>query len=752
MMSTASHETGRRPQEEAMLARAAQEEVGQGQQVVSVLHSSDLQVWRLLENLPAGAYTCDADGLITYFNQHAVRLWGRAPQLHNPVDRFCGSFKLLLPDGSPIAHDQCWMALALKMGQAYNGHEIMIERPDGQRLTVLAHANPIVDDAGHLLGAVNVLVDITERQQAAEMQQHLAAIIESSDDAIIGQTLEGIITSWNRGAERLYGYTTEDVVGQPIAMLVPPDLPDELPQILAHLQCGERIDHYETQRLRKDGTRLDVSLTISPIRNASGRIIGASKIARDITARKQMAMEAARKQREDEVFVELAQTLNASLDLDTVLQRVVEAAQELSCSERALIFLRNPGTETLVTRYQVGAPEIPFADLRIAPGKGIGGLVLATGRPQRTADYATDPHFSKDYLARMRAGGQLAVIAVPMIIGAHVAGVFYVSNHCSQPFTDRDEEVLRRLAAYAATAIHNAQLYRQAQEALAERQRAEEALQHAHAVLEQRVQARTAELAAAVEALQREVVEREQAETERRRLEEETRRAEHFALLGRLAAGVSHEIRNPLGIIYLQADILEEELQRLGLAHRAPLLPALSEIKANLARLDDLVQDYLSLVRVATIQQESADLGAVVKDFAQKLEADLTARGITLKRDGLSQLGQVALHHNTFRRALLNLVQNAMEAMPQGGSLTLRGLQTVTQVQLEVSDTGVGLPAEQLGQIFEPLYTTKPGGTGLGLYLVREIVTAHGGEITVQSEVGHGTTFVITLPRLEATG
>jgi PAS domain-containing protein len=104
-------------------------------------------VWRLLENLPAGAYICDADGLITYVNQHAVRLWGRAPQLHNPVDRFCGSFKLLLPDGSPIAHDQCWMALALKMGQAYNGHEIMIERPDGQRLTVCGDASLLAFDA-----------------------------------------------------------------------------------------------------------------------------------------------------------------------------------------------------------------------------------------------------------------------------------------------------------------------------------------------------------------------------------------------------------------------------------------------------------------------------------------------------------------------------------------------------------------------------------------------------------------------------
>ena len=213
-----------------------------------------------------------------------MQLWGRAPKLHDPVDRFCGSFKLFLPDGSPIAHDQCWMALALKTGKAYNGHEIMIERPDGQRLTVLAHANPIFDEAGRLLGAVNVLVDITERKRAEDMRQHLAAIIESSDDAIIGKTLEGIITSWNRGAERLYGYTAEEVLGKPISILMPPDLPDEIPQILERLKRGEALDHYETQRLRKDGTRLDVSLTISPIRDASGRIIGASKIARDITS------------------------------------------------------------------------------------------------------------------------------------------------------------------------------------------------------------------------------------------------------------------------------------------------------------------------------------------------------------------------------------------------------------------------------------------------------------------------------------
>ena len=132
---------------------------------------------RLLEKLPAGAYTCDANGLITYFNAQAVELWGRAPALNDPVDRFCGSFKLFMTDGSPITHDQCWMALALTRNAAYNGQAIVIERPDGQRLTALAHANPIHDASGTLLGAVNVLIDISDRQRTEQaLREHEARL------------------------------------------------------------------------------------------------------------------------------------------------------------------------------------------------------------------------------------------------------------------------------------------------------------------------------------------------------------------------------------------------------------------------------------------------------------------------------------------------------------------------------------------------------------------------------------------------
>lgn len=130
--------------------------------------NSELRFRGLLEKLPAGAYTCDPTGLITYFNQHAVQLWGRSPKLNDPTDRFCGSFKLYAVDGSPISHDQCWMALALKNCLEYNGHEIIIERPDGQRRTTLAYANPISDETGALIGAVNVLVDISDRKRAED--------------------------------------------------------------------------------------------------------------------------------------------------------------------------------------------------------------------------------------------------------------------------------------------------------------------------------------------------------------------------------------------------------------------------------------------------------------------------------------------------------------------------------------------------------------------------------------------------------
>ena len=265
------------------------------------------------------------------------------------------------------------------------------------------------------------------------------------------------------------------------------------------------------------------------------------------------------------------------------------------------------------------------------------------------------------------------------------------------------------------------------------RKQAEAMQQQAHDVLEQRVAERTA-------ALRREMAERQ-------RLEREAQRVHHFALLGRLAAGVSHEIRNPLGAVSLYVDLLDEELHQLTPDSPAVMAESLSEIKTQLGRLTELVEDYLSLVRASHIEVTPQDLGALVTTWAAEAEAQAAARGVTLQLEGLAALAPVAVHANTLRRAVQNLVQNAVEATSQGGIVRLVGQSTATQIQLHVQDTGSGMAAAQLGQIFEPLYTTKPGGTGLGLYIVQEIVAAHGGQITVVSEEGQGTTFTITLPR-----
>jgi PAS domain S-box-containing protein len=238
----------------------------------------------ILEALPEAVYVTDADGLITFYNEAAAQLWGVRPELGK--SEFCGSWKLYWPDGTPLPHSECPMAMALREKRPIRGLEAIAERPDGVRVPFLPFPSPLFDSEGKLTGAVNMLVDITDRNFADEAAQRLAAIVEFSDDAILTKDLNGTIITWNKGAEHLFGYTPEEAIGQPVQMLIPPDLQDEEPQILGRIRRGERIEHYETVRRRKDGSTVDISLSVSPIRSRDGRIIGASKIARDISDRR----------------------------------------------------------------------------------------------------------------------------------------------------------------------------------------------------------------------------------------------------------------------------------------------------------------------------------------------------------------------------------------------------------------------------------------------------------------------------------
>lgn len=271
-------------------ARAAEMErqmLAQQQAARAEAEQSQRQLDNVLSLLPAGVYTCDSDGRITFFNKRAAQLWGRAPQLNSDTEKYCGSVRFFSPDGTLTPSGATPMARVLATGESVRNAEAVIERPDGSRIPISVNIDPLCNPMGRRSGAINVFQDITYLKTAEESRRRLAAIVEFSDDAIISKDLDGTIMSWNRGAEKLFGYNAEEIVGQPVLRLIPPDRYNEEPGILERIRRDEPIEHYETVRQRKDGSLVEISLSVSPIKDSNGKVIGASKIARDITDRKE---------------------------------------------------------------------------------------------------------------------------------------------------------------------------------------------------------------------------------------------------------------------------------------------------------------------------------------------------------------------------------------------------------------------------------------------------------------------------------
>jgi PAS domain S-box-containing protein len=315
-------------------------------QTVEDFKEIEARYQQLIQALPAAIYTCDANGHIITYNKAAADLWGQEPETGKDV--WCGFWKAYHIDGTPMPQDESPMAIALQEGREVNDVEIVIERPDGQIRHIMPHPKPFVNAAGKVIGAVNMLLEITEHKNLDERNGHFAAIIQSSDDAIISKTLEGIITSWNTSAERIFGYTSQEMIGTHITRIVPTDRLDEEPKILERLKKGDRIDHFETKRITKDGRLLDISLSISPVKNSKGIIIGASKIARDITAQKRTEQRI--RENEDQIrvseerlrlAVEIAEMGMWDLDLTTGLTTTSSQHRKILGYSKAVQWSKN---------------------------------------------------------------------------------------------------------------------------------------------------------------------------------------------------------------------------------------------------------------------------------------------------------------------------------------------------------------------------------------------------------------------------
>ncbi|QEG31319.1 Autoinducer 2 sensor kinase/phosphatase LuxQ [Gemmata obscuriglobus] len=244
-----------------------------------------LRLWQTaLASIGDGVVTTDAAGRVTFLNPVAEGLtgWAAADARGRPLTEV---FRIVNETTRKAVENPALRALQTGTIVGLANHTVLIAR-DGSERPIDDSASPIRDETGAVAGAVLVFRDITERKKAEIAQARLAAIVESSDDAIIGKDLDGTIRSWNRGAERAFGYTAAEAVGRSITLLVPPERLGEERDILDRLGRGERVEQFETVRVRKDGRRVDVALTVSPIRDAEGHITGASKVARDVTAAK----------------------------------------------------------------------------------------------------------------------------------------------------------------------------------------------------------------------------------------------------------------------------------------------------------------------------------------------------------------------------------------------------------------------------------------------------------------------------------
>jgi PAS domain S-box-containing protein len=228
------------------------------------------------------------------------------------------------------------------------------------------------------------------------------------------------------------------------------------------------------------------------------------------------------------------------------------------------------------------------------------------------------------------------------------------------------------------------------------------------------------------------------------------RQDEHLMVLGQLVSSLSHDISNHFNTVSLHTDLLEDEVQDLPSEWQSSLAESVVDIRSEITRLHDLIEDLLALARLTRLHREPEDLEAYLVDLRPTLEELLAPHDITLALEGLDDLGEVALHHTTFRQLWLNLVSHAIDAMPQGGRLTIRGERLATHVQLEISDMGGGISDAQLPLLFLPFHGTQSESTSLGLYVVQEIVSAHEGAIAVSSSPGQGTTLIVSLPLADA--
>jgi PAS domain S-box-containing protein len=389
----------------------------------------------------------DLNGTILSWNGAAERMFG-----YTAAEVIGHSIRMIIP--ADRQNEEDFVLGQIRMGQAVRHHETLRQRKDGSQIPISLTVSPIYDDSGHVIGASKIARDISDRKEADLAMRRLAGLVESSDDAIVAKDLQSRITSWNRAAERMFGYTAEEAIGQSVRMIIPDDLQSEEDMVLARIRAGGIVDHYETRRRRKDGTEILVSLTVSPIVDDAGRVIGASKIARDITEESHLRATARDQALIAERLSQVGAMVAASLDSSTIVQRVIDAATSLTQAEFGA-FVFNDSDKNSGRRYTVSshaaAPKDVVERFLQERSDTLFAATLQGGAAIRLDDIT---------------GGVRSYLGVPVRARAgDVLGGLLFGSSARAAFTEQHERIASAIAAWASLALENARLYLTARDA-----------------------------------------------------------------------------------------------------------------------------------------------------------------------------------------------------------------------------------------------------------------------------------------------
>ena len=677
----------RRVEEELLAAKRDLEETADALRKHSEWHRITLA------SISDGVITTDRAGCVTSLNPVAETLtgWTQAEAEGRALEDV---FRIIdeasrVPVANPAMR-------SLREGRivSFPKHTLLLAK-DGTERAIEDSIAPIRDEAGIILGAVLIFRDGTEQRRANAARQHLAAVVASSADAIITKDLTGRITTWNDGARRIFGYTAEEVMGQSITILIPPEMHAEEDDILARLRRGERVLPFETVRLDKTGRRLNISVTASPIRDPSGRVIGASKIARDITQR-------TRTERMNRFLSESSAALADLSDYESTLRKVarlavpsfadlcaVDIRTDDGSVRRLALIQNNPDNEALTAEMlRTHAP---------APGDQHGVMrVLRTGESvwfrSVTDAFLQAVAHDEQHLSWLRRLRPRSYICVPVRSRRSAVGALtFVTTDSGREYEEADLRTAEDLAHRAAIAIENASLVAT--------------------------------------------------------LRESDRRKDEFLAM------LAHELRNPLAPIRNAAHII-----RARATGERELTWATEIIERQVYQMTRLVDDLLDVSRITsgkiTLHRERIDARATVAIVVEACQPQITSQHHKLNVDLPAEPLYVDADPVRLSQILFNLLDNAAKYTDPGGRIWLMMTPDDGWVEIRVRDTGIGIASDMLTQIFE-MFTQidrslerSKGGLGIGLMLVHRLVEMHGGTVRATSDgAGQGSEFVVRLPQ-----